>query len=131
MANRSYAVWVTLNSGIGGASGIYLKAWTALPPGVVIAPDSTGWPGTGHGDNVLAAGLSNNIPFPTATNALRPVKVLQFTSEGAVNTNGREVYLTEAATETNGTMTIKAGALRFGVEAFQLTGQVRVRDYNL
>jgi prepilin-type N-terminal cleavage/methylation domain-containing protein len=129
-AYRSYAVWVTLNSDAANPSGLYLKGWTALPPGVVITDSSLTWPGTGHGDNVLVSGMDRSIPFPTATGSLVRVKVLQYTTEGAVNTSGREVYLTEGTVETNGLLSVKPNAVKHGVEAHLLTGQIRVKDYN-
>ncbi len=121
-AYRSYAVWASTN---------YIKEWTTLPPGVIVTPDTSAFPASvGHGDNVLVAGMVTNIPFPTATDTRHDVRYLQFTPEGACNSNGREVYLTEAVTETNGWFELKPGASKFSVEAHILTGQIRVKDYN-
>ncbi len=128
-ANRSYAVFMGTNS---TGDGYYVKEWTALPPGIVITPDTSGYPGI-HGDNIMIYpdNMNKTNTFPNSASATKaPVRAMQFDSDG--HSVGGEVYITEGTVETNGTLTLKPGAsaLKYGIEVKALTGQLRVRDYN-
>ncbi len=131
-AYRAFAVW-------GSGQTNYIKEWVTLAPGVVITSDTSGFPGSGHGDNVLAPSGSNtrSIPYPKSTNANAQVRVVAFKSDGGLDTSinsSAEVYLTEGIVDTTvatPTLVHKPKAMKFGIELQQLTGQARVRDYNL
>ena len=128
-AFRSFAVFVRTNTT--PLQGFYLKEWTALPPGVVITPDTSFFPGSGHGDNVVAAGRVATTRFPFVNSAnLVQVRAIEFLPSGAIGSGNAEVYLAEGFVETNGVLSVRTNGMRFGVEGQILTGQVRVRDYN-
>ena len=127
--NRSYAVFVSTN----GSQGYYLKEWTALPPGVVFTPSATNFPGSSKkGDNVMAGGLVQTFAFPTTSSStLAAMRAIQFSADGSISSGSiNAIYITEGVVETNGVMLVRTNGLKFGVDAKQLTGQIRVRDYN-
>lgn len=127
--NRSYAVFVSTN----GTQGYYLKEWTALPAGVVLTPDASSFPGSsGKGDNVMLNGLTRSNVFPKSDSpTVVQLRTIQFSSDGSISGGSQNaIYITEGTVETNGALTIRPNGMKFGVDAKQLTGQIRVRDYN-
>lgn len=130
-AYRSFAIFVQTNTS-GPVQGYYLKEWTTLPPGVVFTPDTSFFPQTsGHGDNLILNGRIVTTRFPLATSAnLVPVRAVEFRPTGSVRGSNNEIYMAEGVVETNGVLVLRTGGMRFGVEVQDLTGQVRVRDYN-
>lgn len=127
--NRSYAVFVSTN----GPQGYYLKEWTALPVGVVLASDASSFPGSsGKGDNVMLNGLIRSNVFPKSdSTTVAMLRSIQFSSDGTISGGSQNaIYITEGTVETNGVITIRTNGMKFAVDARQLTGQIRVRDYN-
>lgn len=124
-AYRSFAVYAPSITN-------FIKEWTALPPGVVITPDTGSFPaGSGHDDNVLVNGVVTNVPFPAVTNQARPVRAVIFRPNGSARGSNNEIYLMEGIVETNGTIFLQTRGKKFSIEIQDLTGQVRVRDYNI
>lgn len=130
-AFRSFAIFVQTNTS-GPVQGYYLKEWTTLPPGIVFTPDTSFFPQTsGHGDNLLLNGRIVTTRFPLATSvSLVPVRAVEFRPVGSVRGSNNEIYITEGVVETNGVLFLQTNGMRFSIEVQDLTGQVRVRDYN-
>lgn len=125
---RSMAVFVPTNT---AGNGYYIKEWETLPAGFVFTPTTTAYPGTGHGDNVLSAGVAFTTPFPDST-SLDKIKTMgiKFRSDGSVS-QASEVYIMPGVVDVDGGLTLRTNGPKFGVEIQLLTGQPRIRDYNL